>query len=97
MKQVRMGVFETNSSSTHSLTICSKADFEAWKRGEIFFSEWDDKLVDASEVKEDDLEDGEYKSFETWEDSEYLEIFIENYKTESGDEIVAFGKYGYNG
>jgi hypothetical protein len=26
--QVRQGVFETNSSSTHTLTICSKDDFD---------------------------------------------------------------------
>jgi hypothetical protein len=28
--QVRQGVFETNSSSTHTLTICSKNDFDKW-------------------------------------------------------------------
>lgn len=28
--QVRQGVFETNSSSTHTLTICSKDDYDSW-------------------------------------------------------------------
>lgn len=28
--QVRPGVFETNSSSTHSLNICTKSDYEKW-------------------------------------------------------------------
>ena len=35
-KQIRYGVFETNSSSTHSLTMCSKDDFDKWKNGELF-------------------------------------------------------------
>ena len=29
-RQIRRGVFETNSSSTHSLTMCSEEEFEAW-------------------------------------------------------------------
>lgn len=28
MKQVRRGVFETNSSSTHSITICTEDEYE---------------------------------------------------------------------
>ena len=27
-RQIRRGVYETNSSSTHSLTMCSEEDFE---------------------------------------------------------------------
>lgn len=27
-RQIRLGVYETNSSSTHSLTICSEEEFE---------------------------------------------------------------------
>ena len=27
-RQIRRGVFETNSSSTHSLTMCLKSDYE---------------------------------------------------------------------
>lgn len=30
MLQVRQGVFETNSSSTHSLNICTQEEFDAW-------------------------------------------------------------------
>lgn len=36
-RQIRRGVFETNSSSTHSLIMCSEEEFEAWKRGEVLF------------------------------------------------------------
>lgn len=28
--QIRSSVFETNSSSVHSVTMCNKIDWEAW-------------------------------------------------------------------
>lgn len=36
MKQIRRGVFETNSSSVHSITMCTKSEFDAWKNGELY-------------------------------------------------------------
>lgn len=39
MIQVRRGVFETNSSSTHSITIASLFDFDRWKQGEVYFND----------------------------------------------------------
>ena len=41
MKQIRYGVFETNSSSTHSLTMCSGEEYEKWNKGEVLY--WEDK------------------------------------------------------
>jgi hypothetical protein len=35
MRVIRRGVFETNSSSTHSLTLCSKEDYDKWSKGEM--------------------------------------------------------------
>jgi len=32
-RQIRRSVFETNSSSTHSITMCSNTDFEKWENG----------------------------------------------------------------
>lgn len=127
-RQIRLGVFETNSSSTHTLTICSKSDFEKWKRGELLLDEWSDKFIDVKEVSEKDLEsyynsikkpyyknykdldDDERESIKNeymknevsgttyydWIDDGYLETYSQDYKTENGDEVVAFGKYGYN-
>ena len=34
-RQVRRGVFETNSSSTHSLTMCLQSDYDRWTSGEV--------------------------------------------------------------
>lgn len=34
--QVRQGVFETNSSSEHSISIVNSKDFRAWKEGNVY-------------------------------------------------------------
>ena len=34
-KQIRRGVFETNSSSTHSITMCMESDYNKWEKGEL--------------------------------------------------------------
>lgn len=39
MLQIRRNVFETNSSSTHSITMCSKDDYDRWARGEVYLNE----------------------------------------------------------
>lgn len=39
MLQIRRNVFETNSSSTHSITMCSKNDYDRWARGEVYLNE----------------------------------------------------------
>lgn len=48
MRQVRHGVFETNSSSTHSLTICTEEEFNKWTNGELMFDTYDEKLVEVN-------------------------------------------------
>lgn len=54
-RQVRRGVFETNSSSTHSLTMCSEEEFEAWKRGEVLFQEYgNENFISATKLSEHD-------------------------------------------
>lgn len=51
MIKVRQGVFETNSSSTHSIIIVEDDDFQAWKKGEKFFIEDTGKFVDKKEAE----------------------------------------------
>lgn len=38
MKTIRRGVFETNSSSTHSITMCSGEDYDRWEEGEVYLN-----------------------------------------------------------
>lgn len=39
MKTIRMGTFETNSSSTHSIAICTKEQYEKWVHGELYLND----------------------------------------------------------
>lgn len=136
-RQIRRGTFETNSSSTHSLTICSAEEFESWKKGEVLFDEWSrNKFISTYELNdshkqmaEEEYENNKDEFSKDWEDlSEdakkkyykkyaknhylvnedaktyndymydgYLEAFEKYYTTQSGDKIVVFGKYGYDG
>ena len=52
MKTVRIGTFETNSSSTHSITMCMESDFLKWKNGEMYWNRWNDELVPKEMVGE---------------------------------------------
>ena len=53
MKTVRLGTFETNSSSTHSITMCMESDYEKWKNGEMYWHRWNDELVSKEEVEKE--------------------------------------------
>jgi hypothetical protein len=35
-RQIRQGVFETNSSSTHSITMCTQNEFNDWRNGKLY-------------------------------------------------------------
>lgn len=34
--QIRQGVFETNSSSVHSITMCTQNEFNEWRNGKVY-------------------------------------------------------------
>ena len=135
-RQIRRNIFETNSSSTHSLTMCSEEEFEQWKNGKVLFDEDGETFVKASELsnkdkeyaaqeyednkdeyskdwselsetakeiyykkyaKENDLINEDAKTYDEWNNDYELETFVGKYTTKSGDRVVAFGKYGYDG
>lgn len=40
-KQIRRGIFETNSSSTHSITMCMESDYDRWENeGLLLYMGW---------------------------------------------------------
>jgi uncharacterized protein (UPF0305 family) len=51
MRQVRNGVFETNSSSVHSITMCMKSDYDKWVNGELYWDRWSNKFVTKEVVE----------------------------------------------
>lgn len=111
-RQIRRGVYETNSSSTHSLVMCSEEEYDKWCSGELLFWEWENKFESKEDVikklkekypdvnwnDEDEVhdifEDYGIATSDEYFDDEYLETFERTYTTSSGDNIVAFGKYG---
>lgn len=147
--QVRQGVFETNSSSTHTLTVCSKDDFDKWKYGEVFWLDNDWRKLDTNKnfVTPEELEEltekyneeqqkridagdkfanvldidkvlNERRDYDSWNDSYWdtersaleaytmddwyqrngdLETYERTFTSPSGDEMVAFGAFGYDG
>jgi hypothetical protein len=53
MIQIRHNVFETNSSSTHSITMCLKSDYTEWKKDKLYFVDYcsvDKKFVTWEEL-----------------------------------------------
>lgn len=96
-RTIRRGVFETNSSSVHSMVICNDEEWRKWQLGELVFDYYGDKLIQANEDTEpDDYRYYSYEEFSGWfRDS--LHTFSEEYTTESGDLIHIFGYYGYDG
>lgn len=62
MEIIRFNVFETNSSSTHTITVCMKNKYDAWKNGELYLfgdefitKEERDRII-KSEIVEEKME-----------------------------------------
>ena len=87
MKTLRLGTFETNSSSTHSMVICTEEDYEKWAAGELLASRYYDGFKTKEEVME------EFKR----EHSEYFDSegnFIPTDEYESFEELM--DEYSYD-
>lgn len=128
-RQIRRGVFETNSSSTHSLTMCLKSDYDKWVNGELLlYTGWgygypedyqpkenhfytkeqviefekssyyppSDDMNWNSEEAEEHLRERDWCTYENY-DNDYLEWFEDTFTTPSGEIVMAFGQYGYDG
>lgn len=66
MKQIRYGLFETNSSSVHSITLLTKKDYEDWMSHRIaikFTLDFDEEKL---EKPFDNGRTGEIMGFEEW-------------------------------
>ena len=119
--QIRRSIFETNSSSVHSIAMVSGSEYDKWKNGELLYDNDTETLVTKEEIekiKEDDkkryesngwpFDESEYDynseddnirflTYDKFFDLSYIqhETFTDKYKTKNGEEVVAFGFYGY--
>lgn len=90
-RQVRRGVFETNSSSVHSITMCTQETYSKWEKGEVFYNKYNESFKTKDEVIEElknkiDFRTGDLKYSDVdWnDDNTVLEIMnYNNYVTES--------------
>ena len=103
--KVRRSVFETNSSSTHSLTMCTASDYDEWKKGNMVFDYECEELVPIDTLDDDEKEElrttgsasDRYYTYDQYEDyflSDY-ESYEQSFTTPDGEEIIGFGYYGY--
>ena len=85
-KQIRRGVFETNSSSVHSLTMCSSEEYEKWKNEEILYDKYEHKFGTREEMIEH-LKSKSYYSNTDWSnEDEVNDAFAD-------EEIQTFQKF----
>lgn len=80
---IRRGVFETNSSSTHSLTICTDDEFKKWQNNEMLFDTCKKKLVTIEEAFEDWRKDKIKYHYDEIKDLSEEKLF-ENFQKEVG-------------
>lgn len=98
MIQIRNGVFETNSSSTHSLVMCMKDDYDKWANREVYlnneagwssYSEYKNKQFVTKEEAIDIITNNKYPpdiDLFTMNNDELEEYFKDN-------EIYTFDNY----
>lgn len=75
-RQIRFGIFEANSSSTHNLFMCSKDDFENWKLGRLYFNSDSETFSTREEVIKK-LKDFFWDCVIDWENEEAVDAFID--------------------
>lgn len=106
MIQIRKNVFETNSSSTHSMTIVKKEEYDKWVKGEYYLwvDDWEFILKEeALVIREDLFKQGKDinkwdfpLSFEEFRDYDIVDYdhILEDFNIDNID-IVAIGYHGY--
>lgn len=63
-RQVRRRVFETNSSSVHSLTMCSKSEYDEFEKGNMYIERWGSRIYSKEELIE------KFKEMRDWRTKE---------------------------
>ena len=102
--QIRRGVFETNSSSIHTLAITTNTDWDKFKKGELLMKgyTYNISFVDVNSVNkeqvltadkyndEEDYFDYDYMTYEAFEKLDDAEVLFKEL-----DNILAISVYRY--
>lgn len=92
MRQIRRGVFETNSSSTHSLTMCSEEEYDRWEKGElVLVDSWsvDENFITREEAINFVKEEGDFDDVDM-SDKQEVDDILRDY------EYISYDKYWDN-
>ena len=79
MKTIRANIFETNSSSTHSMIILTEEEYNKLESGELYLN--DDEVITKEEAKNLFLKDMNKDKYE-YDDNLSFEENIKNYLDE---------------
>ena len=103
MRQIRRGIFESNSSSVHTLTICLKEDYNKWIKGEVYLNTFcgfsnspykDKKFVTRDEalhiILESNFAPNDFPTNEDWHKEEFQDYINEILE----DDFIKFDNYG---
>ena len=85
-KQIRRGVFETNSSSVHSLTMCSGEEYEKWENGEVLYWKWKNKFSTREEIIEE-LKNNSWISNVDWNDEDKVNDIFSDEEIQTCEEF----------
>ena len=101
-RQIRRGVFETNSSSTHSLTMMMKSDYDRWHKEELYLysNGWgwefskpvDGTLYTRDEAVEFAKKNKYYKDTEEFDDEILKEIGFISWDDKGSEYLEGFYK-----
>lgn len=103
MFKIRRGTFETNSSSTHSICICTEEEYNKWKNGELVYNYWQDEILTVAEedgrklaaVRNSLLEAQENGDDISWEDREFLDAYLTYDEAQERNEYQEYYEYPF--
>lgn len=108
-QSMRLDIFETNSSSVHTLSIVNKDDFEKFKAGELYYYRFGENFIKREDIP--DLEEFKAEGYKSDTDidsfiydfcdgdysylytSDNLDYCIETVYDKEGNEKIAFSVY----
>lgn len=97
--KIRRSVFETNSSSTHSLTMCTRDQFDSWRKGDLVFNDYEERFYPIDSLTQEQrnlIDEEEFYTYEGYYEMMEYETFEDSFVTPGGEEIIGFGYYGYS-
>lgn len=101
MENIRIGVFETNSSSVHSCTFCFESEWEAFHQGKMPINSEEEKFISREEYnKLAPDQQRNYLDYTEWNEWIYdagLEVTMTKWTNREGLGRIEIDVDGYNG